>query len=93
MKMISLHCTVTGRVQGVGFRYFTHSNAQSLKITGYVKNLADGNVEIYAEGGEQIMAKFYQSVQKGPSFSNVIDIQADWFEISEKKYNDFSIKY
>ncbi len=93
MKLLSLHLIVSGRVQGVGFRFFTQEKARILGITGYVKNLANGDVEIYAEGEELNIAKFFQQAKKGPSFSRVIDTQTEWNKITEKKYNNFSITY
>ncbi len=93
MKLLSLHLIVSGRVQGVGFRFFTQEKARLSGITGYVKNLANNDVEIYAEGEEQNIANFFQQTKKGPSFSRVIDAQAEWNKITEKKYNNFSITY
>ena len=93
MKLLSLHLIVSGRVQGVGFRYFTCKLAQSLGITGYTKNLLDGDVEIHAEGDEQNIAIFFQQVKSGPSVSRVIDTKTEWNKIIEKKYTDFSITY
>ena len=93
MKLLALHLTVSGRVQGVGFRFFTQGIARTFGITGWVKNLVDGNVEIYAEGEEQDIAKFFQQAKKGPSLGTVIDTEAEWNKIAEKKYNDFSITY
>ena len=84
---------MSGRVQGVGFRFFTEEKARLLGITGYVKNLVNGDVEIYAEGEEQKTAKFFQEVKNGPTFSRVIDAKADWNRIAEKKYSSFSITY
>ena len=48
--------TVKGRVQGVGYRYFVRQTAQSLSLTGWVRNCPDGDVEAQAQGGEQDLA-------------------------------------
>ncbi len=93
MNLLSLHCIVTGRVQGVGFRYFTHEKARSCGITGYVKNLSNGDVEVYAEGEQQDIAGFFTQIKKGPALGRVIDAGAEWNKITEKKYKNFSITY
>lgn len=72
--MKSYHVRVIGRVQGVGFRYYTLEQARSLGISGWVKNLPDGSVEITATGQEQDMNIFLENVKKGPSFSRVTDM-------------------
>jgi len=93
MKLLSLHVIISGRVQGVGFRFFTRDKAIPLGITGYVKNLPDGTVEVYAEGEEKDIAQFFQEIKKGPSFGFVTEARPEWNDISEKKYSSFSIVY
>jgi acylphosphatase len=67
------HFTVSGRVQGVGFRNWTQKTAQKMNISGWVRNLSDGRVEIKAKGSEMDELKFWQACQKGPLFSKVIE--------------------
>lgn len=55
--------TYTGHVQGVGFRYTTHSIARNHNVTGYVRNLPDGGVELVAEGNRQEIDVFLQAVR------------------------------
>lgn len=93
MQLKSLHLTVSGRVHGVGFRFFTQDIARSMGITGYVKNTFNGDVEIIAEGEEFILYKFLDKIKQGPSLSRVINVDADWNIIKEKKYNNFSITF
>jgi len=57
---------VRGRVQGVGFRWSAVREAQNRGITGYVKNLLDGNVYIEAEGSEEQLNAFVEWCRKGP---------------------------
>ena len=64
--MIRRHYLVSGRVQGVGFRYFVYGKAQSLGIVGRVRNLEDGRVEILAAGPEAAMKEFDSAVVVGP---------------------------
>ena len=53
----------TGHVQGVGFRYTTHSIARSHNVTGYVRNLADGRVELVVEGDRHEIDAFLEAVR------------------------------
>ena len=62
---------VQGRVQGVGYRWFSMQIAQQLGIKGYVKNLFNGDVEIFAQGDDASVQQFIDQLRKGPSFSNV----------------------
>ena len=62
---------VRGRVQGVGFRYFVQRVAQELKLTGHVKNLDDGRVEVYAIGTDDRLAELGRRLWKGPPYSDV----------------------
>ena len=62
---------VQGRVQGVGYRWFSMQIAQQLGIKGYVKNLFNGDVEVFAQGDDASVQQFIDQLRKGPSFSNV----------------------
>ena len=57
-----MHCFFEGRVQGVGFRYTTRNIAINFNVTGYVRNLPDGRVEIVAEGPEAEVSAFIDTV-------------------------------
>jgi acylphosphatase len=65
---------VQGRVQGVGYRYFVQREAEVLGVTGFVRNLPDGNVEVVAEGAEQAMAQLEARLREGPSFARVSSV-------------------
>jgi acylphosphatase len=65
---------VTGRVQGVGYRYFTLQAAQELGVNGFVRNLPDGRVEVIAEAPDDVMARFEDKLREGPSFSSVSNL-------------------
>jgi len=83
---------IKGRVQGVGFRYFTYNNALLYKVKGYVKNLTDGSVEVLAIGEDDTISEFIKVLKKGPSLSKVNDIITN--EIDNcPHYNDFKIRY
>jgi acylphosphatase len=67
---------VSGRVQGVGFRWFTEREALKRDIRGHVRNLDDGRVEIRAQGEPSRLAEFRESIRRGPSASRVDDVDA-----------------
>ncbi|KAJ4396933.1 hypothetical protein N0V93_001155 [Gnomoniopsis smithogilvyi] len=69
-------------VQGVGFRYFTREHAQAYKITGWVRNKSDGNVEGEAQGGEREMAKFLKDIEKGPRGASVKKVEQEDREVA-----------
>ena len=73
------HFWVAGRVQGVGFRAWTQNQAEKLNLSGWVRNLSDGRVEIMAEGTEESETAFWQACQKGPLFGKVIEM--GWINI------------
>jgi acylphosphatase len=62
---------VSGRVQGVGFRYFTQAIAERERIAGWARNLPDGRVEIEAEGDAEAMTRFEARIRTGPSGARV----------------------
>ena len=63
--------TVRGRVQGVGFRFWTQNLASELKIAGWVRNQFNGSVEGEAQGSPEAIERFIDYLHQGPSFSNV----------------------
>ncbi|MGH9387182.1 MAG: acylphosphatase [Vicinamibacterales bacterium] len=62
---------VSGRVQGVGYRYFAADAARREGLHGYVKNLPDGRVEAEAEGEADALERFERSLRQGPSMARV----------------------
>jgi len=69
---------IGGRVQGVGFRWFTHAAAMREGVTGYVRNLPDGRVEAFVEGAAEAVVRVERAIRMGPpgariSTVNVID--------------------
>lgn len=80
---------VYGRVQGVGFRYFTWKGAERIGIKGTVRNCIDGSVEIVAEGNEEQLQDFYNWLKIGPRTASVERVLED--NIENKNYPEFSI--
>ncbi len=71
---------VTGRVQGVGFRYFTLDAARREGLNGSVSNLDDGSVEAVAEGESESLERFERALRQGPSRSRVDKVMIDEIE-------------
>jgi len=78
-----LHCILVGRVQGVGFREFVRSIAFELRLTGYVKNLPEGSVEVVAQGEHGILKVFENHLKVGPPGAKVADYYSEWREPEE----------
>ncbi len=76
--------TIKGRVQGVGFRYFAKNAADELDLTGWVRNLGDGNVEILAKGPIQVLEQFMQKLMIGPLGSRVESTHFYWLQEPEE---------
>jgi acylphosphatase len=66
---------VQGRVQGVGYRYFVQREAGARGVTGFVRNLPDGSVEVVAEGEEPVIADLEAQLRRGPSFARVSSVE------------------
>ena len=67
MPVKSMYLVISGRVQGVGFRYFVRQKALEMQISGWVKNTSDGKLEIEAEGENQNLDAFIEWMRIGPS--------------------------
>jgi len=65
---------IRGRVQGVGFRFFTQRTASRLGVRGWVRNLPDGDVEVHAEASANVLQHFRAELERGPRFSEVREI-------------------
>lgn len=82
---------VRGRVQGVGFRDFVQRAASDLGLTGYVKNLEDGRVEVYAAGPLRLLDDLAGLLWKGPRWSDVRGVEEREAEVLE--YTGFHIRF
>jgi len=76
MKMLrSVKGLVSGRVQGVGFRYFVMRHAQAESICGYVRNLNDGRVEFLLQGEADSVSRVIGQIRVGPDYARVSELQ------------------
>ncbi len=89
-ELVSLKAMVYGRVQGVLFRNFVERHAQELGLTGYVRNMAEGTVEVHAEGAREQLEQLTGFLEQGPPRASVDKVEATWSEYSGK-YPDFRI--
>jgi acylphosphatase len=85
------HCLISGRVQGVSYRYSAQQQAHKLGVTGWVRNLADGRVELLIQGETEQMENMLNWANQGPRFAEVTSI-----EVTEQSadliFTDFEIR-
>ncbi len=82
---------ISGRVQGVGFRYFAERVASDLSLTGYTRNLSDGRVEVYAAGPADKLSELSGRLRMGPRMADIHGVEE--VEASVLDYSDFRIEY
>jgi len=87
-----LRLRIHGIVQGVGFRWFVRSNARSLGLVGYVRNVPDGSVEVVAEGEEEALRKLADLCRRGPMLARVERVQEEWSEATGE-FSSFDIRW
>ena len=75
--MKAVHAVVGGRVQGVAFRQSCRQVARSLGLVGWVRNLADGRVEVWAQGDDEACDKLTDWLWAGPPAAAVTSVEAD----------------
>ncbi len=81
---------MSGRVQGVCFRMATNQQAKILGLTGWVRNLDDGRVEVLASGEALLVEQLKKWLSHGPSMAKVIKLEC--VELDYQEYSDFSIR-
>ena len=90
MKTLCLRCYVSGRVQGVGFRYAAADQALNLGVTGYVRNLPDRRVEVLACGEERAVNALRNWLWQGPQLARVSDVRSETLPYQD--FHDFRIE-
>ena len=82
---------IAGRVQGVGFRWFTHDTAAREGVLGWVRNLPDGRVEVFAEGEQASMDRLEAALRRGPAAARVVTFETEEHAPSGR-FNEFEIR-
>jgi acylphosphatase len=90
--MIQYEIKIKGRVQGVGFRYYTQKQAAMLDLSGWVKNTASGGVEVVVQGEKEVLDTFVDYLRIGPTPSWVSDLHVVEMPVT-RQYPDFKVKY
>ncbi len=85
-----IRCLVTGRVQGVCFRLSTREQADLYGLTGWVRNLQDGRVEVMAFGDEQQLDNLKQWLKSGPAMARVLDVESE--TVAFQEFEGFGIR-
>jgi acylphosphatase len=83
---------VSGEVQGVGYRFFAQHTAEQAGVAGYVKNLDDGRVEVYAIGSEEQLESLVSALRRGPRHARVDRVTAETAELLPNFASYFSIE-
>ena len=91
-SMKKMNVLFSGQVQGVGFRYTACRMASSLRITGYVRNLMTGDVELVAEGSEQELVDFLDEIRDSHLGRHITHEQLGW-SAATNVYDKFRISY
>jgi acylphosphatase len=86
------HAYVSGRVQGVAFRYYAEREALGLGLTGWVRNRRDGRVEVVAEGRKDDLENYVERLREGPRMARVEKLDIQW-EGPSGEYSDFRIVF
>lgn len=87
-----VYVLISGRVQGVGYRFFAERYANELGLTGWVRNLRDGRVEVVAEGPRPKLDEFLGRLKTGPRLAVVEDFEAVWQEFTGE-FGDFRVTF
>lgn len=83
---------MSGRVQGVGFRYYVVDVAERLAVRGVVRNLRSGQVEVVAEGGDHALRLLVEAIREGPPGARVTDVELEWLTPTGE-FRGFAIGY
>jgi len=92
LKIERLHAWVEGSVQGVGYRFFVIQRAAELRLTGWVRNLWDGRVEVVAEGPHASLQNLLNCLEEGPRSATVSHVATEWLPASNE-FTDFNVHF
>ncbi len=91
--MKTVRIIVTGRVQGVGFRYFTVRCANDLGLCGWVRNLPDGSVETAIQGQGEKIEEMIGLLRQGPGSANVSGLEIEEIESKSEELSGFAMRF
>jgi len=91
-EKVRAHIFVLGKVQGVFFREKTKKKAEEFGVSGWVKNLKDGRLEVVFEGEPEKVEKMIKWAKRGPFFAKVENFDLTW-ETCTDEFNEFEIRY
>lgn len=86
------HVLISGRVQGVNYRYYTRQQANQLGLIGWVRNMIDGRVEAIFQGEQEQVERMLEWCRRGPPSAKVSDVEVEWQEKLES-FSSFEIKF
>jgi acylphosphatase len=89
---VRAHVLLSGRVQGVAYRYFAEKYAVGLGVMGWVRNLGDGRVEVLAEGDRSRVEAFLARLREGPRQARIDDFDLRWEDYAGE-FRDFKITF
>jgi acylphosphatase len=87
-----VHIIAEGLVQGVGFRWFVSRKAEGLGVSGWVRNLHNGSVELEAEADRSMLEELIKAVKIGPRSAHVTNVRIEWVEIHSNQDARFEIR-
>ena len=90
--MTEMQCLVTGQVQNVAYRVYVQDSATEIGLTGWVRNLPDGSVEVLAQGLPDQLKDFVEYLHEGSLRAKVEAVAVDW-RTAKRVYDEFSILY
>jgi acylphosphatase len=88
---IARHVRVTGRVQGVFFRAWTREQAETLGVSGWVRNCPDGRVEAHVEGEATAVEQMIDRMRRGPPAAEVQDVRT--WEVEPCEFDSFDVRH
>lgn len=91
-ESVQKHLKIHGRVQGVGFRYYTTRKAEDNGVKGWVKNMPDGTVEVFISGERQAVERMKKLLYSGPVSAHVTSVEELPIEGQSEAFYDFSVR-
>jgi acylphosphatase len=92
IEAVRLTARVSGRVQGVGYRFFARRQAQALGLRGYVRNLPGDGVEVVSEGARNLLEQLLDALRRGPAGAHVMHVEVAW-DAATGDFDEFRIEH